>query len=79
MLIFFSVDYLDKEQRKKIEEHLSNSKILKCHHKNCLQAEFSTLYDYNMLCHNKHPGQPLHPELSLINMLGLEAKGNPWE
>ena len=75
----FSLDYLDTEQRKKIEEYLNNGKILRCHHKNCLQAEFSTLYDYNMHCHNKHPGQPLHPELSLIKMLGLEAKGNPWE
>ena len=58
---------------------MNNGKTLKCHHKNCLQAEFSILYDYNMHCHNKHPGQPLHPELSLIKMLGLEAKGNPWE
>ena len=29
-----------------------------------------------MHCRNQHPGQPLHPELSLIKMLELEAKGN---
>jgi hypothetical protein len=76
---YFSLDYLDKEQLKKIEEHLNDGKILKCHHKNCLQAEFSTLYGYNMHCHNSHPKQPLHPELSLIKLLQLESRGNPWE
>jgi hypothetical protein len=58
---------------------MNSGKTLKCHHKNCVQIEFSTLYDYNVHCHKKHQKQPLHPELSLIKMLGLEAKGNPWE
>lgn len=58
---------------------MNNGKILKCHHKNCLQVEFPSLYDYNMHCHNSHPKQPLHPELSLIKQLNLEPRGNPWE
>jgi hypothetical protein len=32
-----------------------------------------------MHCHNSHPKQPLHPELSLIELLNLEPRGNPWE
>ncbi|MGE5634288.1 MAG: hypothetical protein ACM3VV_03585 [Deltaproteobacteria bacterium] len=75
----FSLDYLDQDQRKSIERHLNSGKVLKCHHKNCLNVEFSTLYDYNMHCHNSHPKQPLHPELSLIELLNLEPRGNPWE
>lgn len=74
-----SLDYLDKDQRKKLEEHLNSGKVLKCHHKNCFHAKFSTLYDYNMHCHNSHPKQPLHPKLSLIELLQLEPRGNPWE
>jgi hypothetical protein len=60
---------------------LNNGKTLKCHHKNCssFEVEFSTLYDYNMHCHNSHPKQSLHPELPLIELLNLEPRGNPWE
>jgi hypothetical protein len=60
---------------------LESGKTLRCHHKNCslFEVEFSTLYDYNIHCHKIHPKQPLHPELSLIKMLGLEPRGNPWE
>ncbi len=54
---------------------LLSSKILKCHHKNCSHVEFSTLYDYNMHCHNKHPiHHCIQKYLSLIETLGLEAK-----
>jgi hypothetical protein len=75
----FSLDYLDKDQQVKIEQHLKDGKILKCHHDNCFEAKFSTLREYNEHCHKKHPEQPLHPELSLIEMLKLKKKGNPWE
>ena len=54
---------------------LLSSKILKCHHKNCSHVEFSTLYDYDIHCHNKHPiHHCIQKYLSLIETLGLEAK-----
>jgi hypothetical protein len=54
---------------------------LKCHHRKCesFEAKFSTLYEYNVHSHNRHKGNPLHPELSLIKLLKLEPRGNPWE
>jgi hypothetical protein len=77
----FTLDYLDSIQREKILKHLKAGKKLKCHHKNCgyFESKFSTLYDYNVHCHTNHKGQPLHPELSLIELLGLQPRDNPWE
>jgi hypothetical protein len=77
----FTLDYLDYDQREKILKHLKVGKTLKCHHKNCefFEIEISTLYEYNVHCHNRHKGKPLHPELSLIELLKLEPRGNPWE
>ena len=63
----------------KVREHLSKGKSLKCHHKNCNNKEFHSLEAYNNHCHSKHPKQPMYPELSLIKMMNLEPKGNPWE
>jgi hypothetical protein len=62
-----------------VREHLSQGKSLKCHHKNCNDKEFHSLEAYNNHCHSRHPKQPMYPELSLIEMMGLEPKGNPWE
>jgi hypothetical protein len=78
----FTLDYLDYDQREKILKHLkTGGKTLKCHHKNCesFAIEFSTLYEYNVHCHTRHKKYPLHPELSLIKLLKLEPRGNPWE
>jgi len=80
----FSLNYLGKIQRKSIEEHLAQGKTLKCHHQNCKSfinnKEFTTLYDYNIHYYNSnHSSQPIHPELPLIELLGLEPVGNPWE
>ena len=80
----FSLIYLGKIQRKSIEEHLAQGKTLKCHHQNCKSfinnKEFTTLYDYNIHYYNSnHSSQPIHPELPLIELLGLEPVGNPWE
>ena len=38
-----------------------------------------SLEAYNNHCSSKHPKQPMYPELSLIKMMELEPKGNPWE
>ena len=62
-----------------VREHLSQGKSLKCHHKSCNDTEFHSLEAYNNHHHTKHPKQPMYPELSLIKMMGLEPKGNPWE
>jgi hypothetical protein len=77
----FSLNYLDKDQRHKILKHLNEGKTLKCHHSKCssFNEEFSTLHEYNIHCHTNHPKQPLHPELSLIELLDLEPRNNPWE
>ncbi|HET7643454.1 MAG TPA: hypothetical protein VFK40_08095 [Nitrososphaeraceae archaeon] len=77
----FTLDYLDYNQREKIVKHLDAGKKLKCHHRKCefFNVDFSTLYEYNMHCHSKHKRQPLHPELSLIKLLELEPRDNPWE
>jgi hypothetical protein len=77
----FSLDYLDYDQREKILKHLKVGKTLKCHHKNCefFEIEFPTLCEYNIHCHTRHKRYPLHPELSLIELLKLESRGNPWE
>ena len=77
----FTLDYLDYNQREKIVKHLKAGKTLKCHNKNCnsFNEEFSALYEYNIHCHTTHKRQPLHPELSLIELLNLEPRGNPWE
>ena len=77
----FTLDYLDYDQREKILKHLKAGKTFKCHHKNCdnFNEEFSTLYEYNVHCHTRHKKYPLHPELSLIKLLNLESRGNPWE
>ena len=77
----FTLYYLDHDQREKILNHLKAGKKLKCHHKNCgyFESDFSTLYEYNVHCHTNHKGQPLHPEISLIQLLKLEPRRNPWE
>jgi predicted translin family RNA/ssDNA-binding protein len=78
----FTLDYLDYDQREKILKHLkAGGKTLKCHHKNCesFDIEYSTLYEYNVHCHTRHKKYPLHPELSLIILLKLEPRDNPWE
>ena len=79
----FTLDYLDHNQREKIVNHLKTGKTLKCHHPKCQSfienEEFSTLYEYNVHCHTSHRNSPLHPELSLIELLKLEPVGNPWE
>ena len=72
-------DTFDDNLNTKVKEHLSQGKTLKCHHKNCNNKEYFSFNDYNIHCHSSHPKQPMYPELSLIKMLGLEAKGNPWE
>ena len=78
----FTLDYLDHNQREKIVKHLKAGKTLKCHHPKCQSfinnEEFSTLYEYNRH-HTTHRKSPLHPELSLIKLMGLEPRGNPWE
>ena len=77
----YTLDYLDYDQHEKILKHLKAGKIFKCHHKNCesFEIEFTTLYEYNVHCHTRHKRYPLHPELSLIELLKLEPRGNPWE
>ena len=52
----FSLNYLGKIQRKRIEKHLAQGKTLKCHHRNCssFNQEFTTLYDYNIHCYNSN-------------------------
>ena len=48
----FSLNYLSKIQRKKIEKYLAQGKTLNCYHRNCssFNQEFTTLYDYNIHC-----------------------------
>ena len=75
----FNFNYLGNNLYNKIEQYLSMGKSLKCHHKNCNNKEYLSLNDYNIHCHSSHPKQPMYPELSLIKMMGIEPKGNPWE
>ena len=77
---FGRFDGIDDDLHIKVKEHLSKEgKSLKCHYKNCNNKEYLSLKDYNIHCHSSHPKQPMYPELSLIKMMGLEPKGNPWE
>jgi hypothetical protein len=76
-LLFNNVD--DTFNIMKVREHINQGKSLKCHHKNYYDKEFHSLDSYNNHCHSKHPKQPMYPELSLIEMMGLEPKDNPWE
>jgi hypothetical protein len=76
---FGRFDGVDDTLHIKVKEHLNQGKSLKCHHKNCNNKEFQSLESYNSHCLNKHPKQPMYPELSLIQMMNLEPKGNPWE
>ena len=77
---FGRFDGFDDDLQIKVKEHLSKEgKSLMCHHKNCNNKEYYSLEAYNNHCHNSHPKQPMYPELSLIEMMGLEPKGNPWE
>jgi hypothetical protein len=62
-----------------VREYLAKGKSLKCHHKNCNDKEFNSLDSYNNHCFSRHPKQPMYPELSLIEMMGFQPKGNPWE
>ena len=61
----------------KVSEHLAKGKTLKCYR--CKDIECPSLETYNRHCFSRHPGEPMYPELSLIKMMGLEPKGNPWE
>lgn len=84
---YFSMDYLDPDNKRRIIKHLEQGGVLKCHHKDCnsFEVEFKTLYEYNVHCHTNHPRKPLHPDPSYIealNRLGvaqLEPRDNPWE
>jgi hypothetical protein len=72
-------DDVDDTLHRKVKEYLAKGKSLKCHHKNCNDKEFHSIESYNNHCHSKHPKQPMYPELSLIQIMDLEPKGNPWE
>jgi hypothetical protein len=72
-------DDVDDTFHIKVREHLAKGKNLRCHNKNCDNKEFYSLEAYNNHHHTKHPKQPMYPELSLIELMGLEPKGNPWE
>jgi hypothetical protein len=76
---FLRFDGFDDDLHIKVKEHLAKGKSLKCHHKNCNNKEYLSLNDYNTHCHSSHQKQPMYPELSLIKMMKLESKGNPWE
>ena len=76
---FGRYDSIDDTLHIKVREHLTQGKSLKCHHKNCNDREFHSLESYHNHCLTIHQKQPMHPELSLIQMMGLEPKGNPWE
>jgi hypothetical protein len=76
---FGRYDSIDDTLPIKVREHLMKGKSLKCHHKNCNDKEFHSLESYNNHCLFIHPKQPMYPELSLLEIMGLEAKGNPWE
>jgi hypothetical protein len=76
---FARFDGVDDDLHIKVKEHFAKGKSLKCYDKNCNDKDFHSLESYNQHHHSKHPKQPMYPELSLIKMLGLEAKGNPWE
>ena len=77
---FGRFDGFDDDLHIKVKEHLSKEgKSLTCHHRYCNNKEYFSLKDYNIHCHSSHPKQPMYPELSLIKMMGLESKGNPWE
>ena len=75
------MDDVDDTLHMIVREHLNQGRTLKCHHKNCNGKEFLSMASYNSHCHNRHPKQPMYPELSLINQMmdDLEPKGNPWE
>jgi hypothetical protein len=76
---FGRFDDVDDTLHIKVREHFSQEKSLKCHHNNCNDKEFLSIESYNSHCHSRHPKQPMYPELSLIRMMNLEPKGNPWE
>jgi hypothetical protein len=76
---FGRFDSIDDDLQIKVKEHLSKGKSLKCHHNNCNNKQYYSLEVYNNHHHSKHPNQPMYPELSLIELIGLEPKGNPWE
>ena len=76
---FGRYDSIDDTLHIKVREHLMKEKSLQCHHKNCNNKEFNSLESYNNHCLTIHPKQPMYPELSLLEIMGLEAKGNPWE
>jgi hypothetical protein len=76
---FGRLDGIDDTLHIIVREHLSQGKTLKCHHKNCDGKIYLSLEEYNSHCLSRHPKQPMYPELSLIKMMALEPKGNPWE
>ena len=76
---FGRYDSIDDTLHMKVREHFMKGKSLKCYHKSCNDKEFHSLESYNNHCLSIHQKQPMHPELSLIQMMGLEPKGNPWE
>jgi hypothetical protein len=76
---FGRFDGVDDTLHIKVKEHLVNGKTLKCHHKSCEDKEYKSLEEYKNHCFSRHPKQPMYPELSLIKLMELEPKGNPWE
>jgi hypothetical protein len=76
---FGRFDDIDDTLHTKVKEHLANGKTLKCHHKSCPEKEYKLLDEYKNHCFYKHPKQSLYPQLSLIKIMELESKGNPWE
>jgi hypothetical protein len=76
---FGRFDDVDDTLHMIVRQYLSQGKSLKCHHKNCNDKEFHSLDSYNNHCLSRHPKQPMYPQLSLIKMMNLEPKGNPWE
>ena len=76
---FGRFDGVDDTLHMNVREHLGQEKSLKCHHKNCNDKEFHSLDSYNNQCFSRHPKQPMYPELSLIKLMKLEPKENPWE
>ena len=73
-----NLNYLDSNLRIKIEKHLKSGKTLKCHH-DFKTREHTSLEQYDAHCHTNHPKEPMYPEVSLIEMMGLIPQGNPWE
>jgi hypothetical protein len=76
---FGRFDGIDNTLHIKVKEHLANGKTLKCHHNSCEDIEYQSLEEYKNHCFSRHPQQPIYPELSLIKLMKLKSRENPWE